>query len=73
MILKTTLAIFHDGPYQGEYDWKGGIPLSVGEELAFTKESTQESAVYVVTKKEVSFQDAGEDQPCQVIYHFQVK
>lgn len=31
MIKKTTTATFKDGDYAGEYDWQGGIPLSVGE------------------------------------------
>ena len=31
MIKKDTQAIFLDGDYAGEYDWKGGIPLSEGE------------------------------------------
>lgn len=31
MIKKTTTAIFKDGDYAGQYDWEGGIPLSVGE------------------------------------------
>lgn len=33
MIKKTTQAIFIDGDYKGEYDWKGGIPLSEGEQM----------------------------------------
>lgn len=31
MIKKTTVATFRDGSYAGEYDWQGGIPLSIGE------------------------------------------
>lgn len=31
MIKKTTIATFKDGDYAGEYDWQGGIPLSIGE------------------------------------------
>jgi hypothetical protein len=31
MIKKTTIATFRDGDYAGEYDWQGGIPLSVNE------------------------------------------
>ena len=36
MIKKTTIATFNDGDYAGEYDWQGGIPLSVGERISVT-------------------------------------
>jgi hypothetical protein len=36
MIKKTTTATFKDGDYAGQYDWQGGIPLSVGEKVQVT-------------------------------------
>jgi hypothetical protein len=37
MIKKTTIATFKNGDYAGQYDWRGGIPLTVGETISITQ------------------------------------
>jgi hypothetical protein len=47
MIQKTTTATFKDGSYAGQYDWQGGIPLSVGEMMKVTLSGEQLSYTLV--------------------------
>lgn len=70
MIKKTTQAIFLDGAYKGEYDWKGGIPLSVGEKIQVQVEG--QNCDYVMVEKTVNLNDVGEDQLVAVVYTLQL-
>lgn len=71
MIKKTTLATFNDGEYAGQYDWSGGIPLSVGEEI--TVKVAGSMLVYVVTDKKTVLSDDGTDQDVSTNYFFSIK
>ncbi|MAF36815.1 hypothetical protein CL622_06890 [archaeon] len=68
MIKKNTKAIFLDGAYEGEYDWKGGIPLSLNEIM--TVKVNGQVLQYKLTKKEVTCDAEGEDQIVDVVYTF---
>lgn len=68
MIKKNTKAIFLDGEYKGEYDWKGGIPLSEGEILRVNINT--KTLKYKLSKKEVICNDNGEDQVVNITYKF---
>ncbi|MBU1895402.1 hypothetical protein KJ641_00830 [Patescibacteria group bacterium] len=71
MIKKNTKAIFLDGDYKGEYDWKGGIPLSKGEVMVVTING--KSLEYKLTKKEITCDAEGEDQIVDVLYTFNLE
>jgi hypothetical protein len=70
MIKKNTKAIFLDGDYAGEYDWKGGIPLSEGEIMSV--KINGKVFQYELDKKEISCDAEGEDQIVDVIYKFKL-
>ncbi len=70
MIKKTTTAQFTDGPYMGTYDWQGGIPLSVGENMDVVVDDS--TCVYVLIDKEISLTDAENDQTVHVQYFFKL-
>ena len=70
MIKKTTIAVFKDGDYKGEYDWKGGMPLSEGEVLVVHLKNPDRSISYVLDKKTIELVDDGEDQLVKVEYNF---
>lgn len=72
MIKKTTQAIFEDGEYQGTHDWKGGIPLSEGEEVKIHLQSSKE-LTYTLTSKTVDFFENGDDQDVKIVYRFRLK
>lgn len=71
MIKKTTIATFEDGNYTGEYDWKGGIPLSVGETITITVNNS-DKLVYELITKETSLVDDGQDQEVTISYGFKL-
>jgi hypothetical protein len=73
MILKKTQVIFLDGEYKGEYDWKGGIPLSVNELMTVQLKNPPRDLQYVLEKKTVDLIDQGENQLVQVVYRFREK
>ena len=68
MIKKNTQAIFLDGEYKGEYDWKGGIPLSEGEVMKVHLKDKILS--YKLENKSVDCFDEGDDQAVMVVYQF---
>ncbi len=73
-IKKFTVAIFEDGMYQGSYEWKGGVPISVGEFM--TVEVSGVGEVYEMYNSE--FKMTAEiynemDQRVDVIYYFRLK
>jgi len=70
MIKKNTKAVFLDGDYQGEYDWKGGIPLSVGETM--TVKIDGKELQYKLVQKKVTCDAKGEDQIVDVLYSFEL-
>ena len=70
MIKKNTKAEFLDGDYKGEYDWKGGIPLSVGETM--TVKINGKSLDYKLVKKEIICDAESEDQVVDVLYSFEL-
>ena len=70
MIKKNTKAIFLDGDFKGEYDWKGGIPLSEGEIMSV--KINGKLLQYKLTKKEVSCDAESEDQIVDVLYTFEL-
>jgi len=69
MIKKTTTATFKDGNYAGEYDWQGGIPLSVGEIIKVTVNG--EEMTYKLTEKTTSLDVTGQDQFVITNYSFE--
>ncbi|MEA3249816.1 MAG: hypothetical protein U9Q03_05695 [Patescibacteria group bacterium] len=73
MIKKTTTAKFVDGPYVGDYDWKGGMPLSEGEVMSVYLESKSEPVVYVLSSKCIELHEEGEDQLVSVSYQFKMQ
>lgn len=73
MIKKTTQAKFLDGDYQGEYDWKGGIPLSEGEIISIHLANPERNLQYELVKKSMDLFEGGEDQEVKVIYEFKLK
>lgn len=60
--------MFKDGPYAGEYDWQGGIPLSVDEIIMVTIK--MEKLSYKLTHKETALEDNGQDQVVTTSYIF---
>jgi len=70
MIKKNTKAIFLDGDYKGEYDWKGGIPLSEGEIMSV--KINGKLLQYKLIKKDVSCDAENEDQIVDVLYTFEL-
>ncbi len=73
MILKKTQVIFLDGDYKGKHDWKGGIPLVVGEVMTVQLENPKRTIFYVLEEKTVDLIDQGENQLVQVVYQFKEK
>jgi hypothetical protein len=71
MIKKTTTATFKDGQYAGEYDWQGGIPLSVGETITVTVAGT-EKLDYTLVAKKTTLDDSGQDQTVTISYTFEL-
>lgn len=53
MIKKTTIATFNNGAYAGQYDWQGGIPLSMGEVIEVNLDGKKLS--YELLNKNYSF------------------
>jgi len=70
MIKKNTKAIFFDGDYKGDYNWKGGIPLSEGEIMSV--KINGKLLQYKLIKKEVSYDAESEDQIVNVLYTFKL-
>ncbi len=70
MIKKTTRAIFVDGDFKGEYDWQGGIPLSLGEQM--TVKINGKTLKYRLTKKDVSCDVLDADQTVEIVYTFRL-
>jgi hypothetical protein len=70
MIKKTTTATFKDGGYAGEYDWQGGIPLSVGETIRVTLSG--EELTYKLVDKSTSLVVGDEDQLVTTGYWFEL-
>ncbi len=70
MIKKTTTATFKDGGYTGEYDWQGGIPLSVGETIKVTLDSQE--MTYKLVAKTTSLAVGDEDQLVTTGYWFEL-
>jgi hypothetical protein len=70
MIKKNTKAIFLDGDYVGEYDWKGGIPLTEGE-IMIVKMGGKELQ-YKLDKKEIVYSVEGDDQMVDINYSFKM-
>lgn len=66
MIKKTTIATFRDGDYFGEYDWSGGIPLSLGEII--TVIHNKREILYKLADKKTKLEDLGEDQKVTIEY-----
>jgi len=64
------MATFNDGNYQGQYDWQGGIPLSVGETLRVTLEG--KSLTYKLVNKETSLVVQGDEQLVTTSYFFDI-
>jgi hypothetical protein len=71
MIKKNTKVIFLDGDFKGEYDWKGGIPLSEGEIMSV--KINGKLLQYKLAKKQVSCDAESEDQIVDVLYTFELK
>lgn len=72
MIKKTTIATFKDGAYAGEYDWQGGIPLSVGETITVAVAGAAKLE-YLLTGKDTSLEDDGRDQLVTTRYEFELR
>ena len=66
MIKKTTTAIFKDGPYAGQYDWQGGIPLSVGESVRVMLDG--ETLPYTLIEKTTDLNVDGNEQQVSTRY-----
>ena len=71
MIKKNTRAVFIGGSFEGEYDWKGGIPLSEGETMKVNHKG--QSLIYKLIKKEIVCNSNGEDQIVDVTYEFELE
>lgn len=69
MIKKTTIATFKDGEYAGEYDWQGGIPLSVGERITVSLDGQQLSYKLVDKTTDLT---VGDDEQL-VVTHYWLK
>ena len=63
-------AVFIDGDFKGEYDWKGGIPLSKGETLSV--KINKKLLKYRLIRKEITCDAEKEDQKVDVLYTFQL-
>lgn len=73
MIKKETQAIFEDGDFKGEFDWKGGIPLSEGEVINIHLKDHNRKISYVLVKKTVDFFFEINNQVVKVAYKFKQK
>jgi len=71
MIKKATIATFNDGDYAGDYDWTGGIPLSVGEVITIVTNGHE--LIYVLVTKQTTLIDDGKDQEVVTTYSFDSK
>ena len=69
MIIKATQSVFVDGPYQGTYDWDGGIPLTIDEVIQVTISGVIYG--YKVTNKKVNLAINEPEQLCKIIYTFE--
>lgn len=72
MIKKVTLATFNNGDYAGVYDWTGGIPLTVGEEITIVLKS-HKILTYILNGKQTTLTDDGQDQKVVTKYSFDIK
>jgi len=70
MIKKTTTATFKDGGYTGQYDWQGGIPLSVSEKVLVTLNG--EKLSYILVDKATELIVQGEEQLVNTSYLFEL-
>lgn len=70
MIKKTTRATFTNGGYKGEYDWKGGIPLGIGEKITIMRGA--ETLVYQVTDKKTTLNEDGDTQQVTTEYFLEL-
>ncbi len=70
MIKKTTIATFTDGDYAGQYDWQGGIPLSVGETIDVTL--ADKKLLYKLIDKTTSLAVDGDEQLVTTSYRFEL-
>lgn len=70
MIKKTTIAVFRNGDYAGEYDWTGGIPLSVNEEITVLI-GTDKKMKYKLVDKHTTLVDNADDQEVIINYFFE--
>lgn len=70
MIKKTTTATFKDGGYAGEYDWQGGIPLSVGEIIRVKLNGKE--LIYKLVDKTTDLVVGEEDQLVTTNYWFEL-
>jgi hypothetical protein len=69
MIKKTTLATFRDGDYAGEYDWQGGIPLTIGETIDIKTEITM--TTYKLVDKSTTLEASHDEQLVTTKYWFE--
>lgn len=70
MIKKTTVATFKDGDYAGEYDWSGGIPLSVNETISVKRKNLE--LIYTLIDKKTTLEDLGDDQIVKTEYFLEL-
>lgn len=70
MIKKTTVATFKDGDYAGEYDWSGGIPLSVNETISVKRKDLE--LIYTLIDKKTTLEDLGDDQIVKTEYFLEL-
>lgn len=70
MIKKNTKAIFLDGEFEGEYDWKGGIPLSEGEII--TVKIKGRTFRYRLKEKKVSCDIEIQSQTITILFVFKL-
>jgi hypothetical protein len=69
MIKKTTVATFRDGGYAGEYDWQGGIPLSIGEKIDISTGGT--IIHYKLVNKSTTLEVLADEQIVTTRYWFE--
>lgn len=69
VIKKTTIATFLNGDYAGQYDWQGGIPVSVGEVIELTLNNKK--LVYKLTNKKIELVVDGGEQLVTINYLFE--
>jgi|RhiMetStandDraft_4_1073278.scaffolds.fasta_scaffold647368_2 hypothetical protein len=69
MIKKITIATFNDGGYAGQYDWQGGIPLSIGETINITLNGAK--LVYKLINKTTDLEIKDSEQLVTTRYWFE--